>query len=384
MEKDIFDLFRDKQHDLDEMPPGHVWQKLEKKLDKDRTKGKVIRFLPVSAAAAVAVIVFMGSLAALIVVRLTREEVTLVSADKTPDEAQMIFADSAIDLSSTEIIADAGTRQPTERAADPSSATQSPPLTESLPVENSAKPDVPSDDTERVETVKGTTEEDRTADAAEDMVLSESARPKPATADDQPVTRAEVLKDAVTTGEAKSKKTTSAPGAPVPAATSKRAEQEVAYSNTAISPEAVISQLEGKWQDTSHGLLNVEEWKKVDAQKWEGNGYTIVDGDTTFLETMTISKVGNQTVLTSQFDAFGGTVTIPIAYYDHHRLVFEDPNARRFPNQVVIEVRDSQLTTTLANSGSVTPSTSQNQYLSKRNIVQPSSVKRTLKKVRKK
>jgi cytoskeletal protein RodZ len=39
--KNLFDLFRENQHKLDERPPLHTWRRLEQRLDKHQRRGRI-------------------------------------------------------------------------------------------------------------------------------------------------------------------------------------------------------------------------------------------------------------------------------------------------------------------------------------------------------
>lgn len=66
-QKDIFDLFRENQHKLDERPPLHTWRHLEKRLNHHRRRNRLSLYRSLAMVAAVlALVVFMVLLSTVI------------------------------------------------------------------------------------------------------------------------------------------------------------------------------------------------------------------------------------------------------------------------------------------------------------------------------
>ncbi len=384
MEKDIFDIFKEQQHELDEMPSGQVWQKLEKKLDTvPVNKHGIVRFLPLSVAAAIFIVVFMGSLAAIIIMRVSREnqgaiattnpdgtdlstdttyaftEVPELSspgspetpgANKLPGIARLEMDDLAENSTSTS--SDGEPAQPAKNAPAETSSASSGTVT--------ATED--ASDMSEAESLDVTTERKVTENSARmEKEETYAAKSKASNAD--------------------VKKATTSKTAPASAPASKKPAPD---SNISLrSSNNVLNQLEGKWQGINNGLTNVEEWKQIDDNNWSGKGYTVANGDTTFTETMRIGTEGGQTYFIGKFDPFGGTVRIPFSRYDDNRLIFETDSVQVFPNMITMEINNGQLTTTIQNNDTISPSLSQNQYLSNRNMAKQNKATRQLKKIKK-
>ena len=384
MEKDIFDIFREQQHELDEMPSGRVWQKLEKKLETAPVKKHgVVRFLPLSVAAAIFIVVFMGSLAAVIILRLNHENEGAI-VTKNPDGTDMgtdsdyVFTETPetgapeTDELSKKTELNGTAVAPIEDLAEQPSGY----VDKAEPVQpSSTAPDEPS-------TVSSgsVTAADDASDFVEEESLSVSKESKKA----EKTARIEkddtyAAKSKVATADVKAAPASkTAPGSAAPA------KKPALDANKNIpSPNNVLSQLEGKWLGINNGLTNIEEWKQVDEYNWSGKGYTVANGDTTFTEIMRIGTEGGQTYFIGKFDPFGGTVRIPFSRYDDNRLIFETDSVQVFPNMVTMEINNGQLTTTIQNNDTISPSLSQNQYLSNRNMVKQNKATRKLKKIKK-
>ena len=65
-QKDIFDLFRDNSHKLEERPSSQAWRKLEQRLEERHRRRRPFFFRPISMAAAIAMLVVLVSLISLL------------------------------------------------------------------------------------------------------------------------------------------------------------------------------------------------------------------------------------------------------------------------------------------------------------------------------
>ncbi|MEM1322296.1 MAG: hypothetical protein AAGG75_18685 [Bacteroidota bacterium] len=79
-QKDIFDLFRDNSHKLEERPSSQAWRKLEQRLEERHRRRRPFFFRPLSMAAAVAMLVVLVSLISLLSPQESNKE--LAKADR--------------------------------------------------------------------------------------------------------------------------------------------------------------------------------------------------------------------------------------------------------------------------------------------------------------
>lgn len=66
-QKNLFDLFRDSQHDLDERPGLQSWRRLERRLDAHQQRGRVSLYRSLGMVAGVLVLVAMIILLSLVI-----------------------------------------------------------------------------------------------------------------------------------------------------------------------------------------------------------------------------------------------------------------------------------------------------------------------------
>ena len=86
-QKDIFDLFRDNQHKLDERPPLHTWRHLEQRLHQHRRRNRLSLYRSLAMVAAVLVLVIFIALFSSL---LHRNEGQLMAAGQTPLELEAL------------------------------------------------------------------------------------------------------------------------------------------------------------------------------------------------------------------------------------------------------------------------------------------------------
>ncbi len=132
----------------------------------------------------------------------------------------------------------------------------------------------------------------------------------------------------------------------------------------------------GKWQKKNKEGKSLEEWKYMDEFHIEGKGMLIVNGDTTFTENIRLEKTGEDLYYIFAVESGGNPVKYKLKTYTNKRAVFEN-TAISFPNQVVLQRRGNQLTTTLQNNIPAPV----NGYLQNRNQVKDEKAARTLKKI---
>ncbi len=127
---------------------------------------------------------------------------------------------------------------------------------------------------------------------------------------------------------------------------------------------------------------SVEEWKPLDEFTIAGQGYLVVNGDTTFTENMQIKKIGTDLYYILALDNSGQQVQYKLKTYTEEGAVFENESVA-FPNQVILQrdFSNSNFTTVLQNKTPVQINTEQQEYLMNRNMIRSEQVKRVMNRV---
>ncbi len=127
---------------------------------------------------------------------------------------------------------------------------------------------------------------------------------------------------------------------------------------------------------------SVEEWKPLDEFTIEGQGYLVVNGDTTFTESMQIKKIGSDLYYVLALDDSGNQVKYRLKTYTEKGAVFENEEVA-FPNQVILQrdFSNSNFTTLLQNKTPAQINTEQQEYFQNRNMIRSEQVKRVMNRV---
>ena len=140
----------------------------------------------------------------------------------------------------------------------------------------------------------------------------------------------------------------------------------------------------GNWKNQSPLGQSLEAWKQLDEFTIQGKGFLVVNGDTTFTESMNIQKIDQDLYYVLAVDAQGQQQRYKLKTYTEKEVIFENNNIA-FPNQVILQRTDSKnFTTVLQNSQAPTQlNASQNTYLRNRNQIRPEQVERVMTKTQK-
>ena len=135
-------------------------------------------------------------------------------------------------------------------------------------------------------------------------------------------------------------------------------------------------------KDRTASNLSVEEWKPLNEFTIAGQGYLVVNGDTTFTESMQIKRIDSDLYYILALDKSGQTVKYKLKSYTEEEAVFEN-EAVAFPNQVILQrdFSNGNFTTVLQNNMATQINTEQQEYLQNRNVIRNEQVKRVMNRV---
>jgi len=135
-------------------------------------------------------------------------------------------------------------------------------------------------------------------------------------------------------------------------------------------------------KDMIQSNRSVEEWRPLNEFTIEGQGYLVVNGDTTFTESMQIKKIDNDLYYILALDNSGKTVQYKLKTYTEAGAIFEN-EAVAFPNQVILQrdFSNSNFTTLLQNKIPAQINSEQQEYFQNRNMIQSEQIKRVMNRV---
>ena len=405
--KDIFDLFRDNQHKLNERPSHEAWGKLESRLDqhKDRNRSSIYRIL--SMAAAVVGLVFFVSVISLMLKpnhekmavseiamdRFSTEELKVITVSNESDGQIAAYHKKYDNHLSSPIMEGKANKKliarmdPQRRdgnldsfikrakrekeqsfiAAAPSSSLklQPSPKMESYALETD---DILVDTLVQseiiVENAKDFADEDSALSEMEDDASFEISSNETKKADRYAYEPAAgVANEALEISkEAKTRSSVKIP----------------TVKNTNIEQ---FQWLTGKWEGNINNQVSVEQWNQIDAQTIEGHGFLIVNGQSTFQENMKIQEKKGIIYFIADLNGTGNPISYELVSNDGFQAVFENQTVD-FPNQVVLQrTNSSNFQTIYQNTSPGNIDETQQSYYLNRNYIQKEQVIRNLRRV---
>ncbi len=398
--KDIFDLFRDNQHKLEERPSPRTWDRLERRLDQHRQRPR--RQFPrlFSLVAAVVGLVAM---------------ITVISfMFRSVSSGDMAAADAPTAIF---VVEDLNTSPENERGFYDIVEFQNKyndrlanPIREGQPRKRlMARAERPVNLSPSTDLLLA--EATPTIEQAPVVLDSEIATPEPTAELMSPATEAvagigDEVEDVVVSSYALSEADgyAEAPGAKdeiaeAPAteklsASRARAKRETQLNSTqdnsvvnGLPVAEGLSQFQwllGKWQGVVNAKISVEQWQQLDARTLKGTGFLVVDGKTTFVEGMNIQQIGSDVYFIADLDGDGQTVQYLLKSNNGQLAIFENQDID-FPNQVIIQKTNLNNFTTIYQNAApvIEPTLEQQNYLNNRNMmnVPQQQVSRSLRRV---
>jgi hypothetical protein len=97
-----------------------------------------------------------------------------------------------------------------------------------------------------------------------------------------------------------------------------------------------FDKLVGRWEYLDPRSHQVEEWSQVGENLYEGKGFVLEKGDTTFIEFLRIEKQDSSWVYVAQVSSENNSEEVPfrLAYETDDRAEFVNP-AHDFPQKIV-------------------------------------------------
>jgi Domain of unknown function (DUF6265) len=131
------------------------------------------------------------------------------------------------------------------------------------------------------------------------------------------------------------------------------------------------------------GLQSFEEWTRRDGGSLSGSGYVVKNGQEIFVEQMRIEQVGSDLYYVFSFPEQNVERRYALQSFDTHEIVFENKSLS-FPNQVILrpESGGNQLTIVLQNSSPVLIDAKMRAYFEQRNEISPEQIKRVMSKMK--
>ena len=139
--------------------------------------------------------------------------------------------------------------------------------------------------------------------------------------------------------------------------------------------------LVGQWEGPANNGQSVESWKQIDEFTIQGKGSLMINGKITFTENMSIKKIGNDLYYILSLDQKGDPIHYKLKTYTGQIAVFENTNIA-FPNQVVLQQMDAlNFKTILQNNAPTQINDTQNSYFKNRNFIRQEQVERSMRRM---
>lgn len=94
-----------------------------------------------------------------------------------------------------------------------------------------------------------------------------------------------------------------------------------------------------KWVGEGNGGTMYENWVKADENLFNGEAYTIKNGDTIFTESLKIEKIGDDIFYVAEVAHNPGPVSFRLIELSDTGAVFENPG-HDFPNRIIYTLKD--------------------------------------------
>lgn len=126
---------------------------------------------------------------------------------------------------------------------------------------------------------------------------------------------------------------------------------------------------------------SLEEWHQLNATTIEGKGYVLVNGDTTFTESMHITQIGKDLYYILDMDNKEQARKYLLKTFSPEEIIFENKNLA-FPNQVILRpnANNSNFTTLLQNNTPTQLNSEQQKYFQQRNQISTEQIRRVMKR----
>ncbi|MFK7949362.1 MAG: DUF6265 family protein [Saprospiraceae bacterium] len=376
----ISNLFKDKEHLLEEKPSRRAWAKLEEKLDQDKIRSSRRIYRYISTAAAVIAIVAMISAIALFkngnslvadtqTIAMNEQQQGELAVTKDGSDWRKEYAPEALEeaeeavieqeeksiTTEKRIIADNSFSKEKERIqpsiqSNPES-TPKPKVKQTSPRPTTAKPSLPpkvqkqpaanagvSNPKPIVEAEK--TEEYIAPDAALNMsddVAYEEIKRK---------AEQEVKKEQANARASKKEYE-------VTKSKANRNKADDAKTKDDKTEIADFQWLTGAWSNQTNNGLSYEKWTKTDKSTLEAKGYLVQNSDTIFTESMKIKQIRNKVYYISNFGVDKSTTKFELISYKNGIATFENKKSKS-PTRVII-TKDGNNNFTITFQEAITP-----------------------------
>jgi len=101
-----------------------------------------------------------------------------------------------------------------------------------------------------------------------------------------------------------------------------------------------LNQLVGRWEHDENKNNQFEEWQLLNESELRGKGFILENGDTTFIEALTIKKIGNRLVYSAEVGDQNNGEKIPFELTGQTSKSLEFSNySHDFPQRIVYEMK---------------------------------------------
>lgn len=101
-----------------------------------------------------------------------------------------------------------------------------------------------------------------------------------------------------------------------------------------------LKRLVGRWEHVENKNNQLEEWELVNESELRGKGFVLENGDTTFIESLSIKMVGNNLVYSAEVGDQNNGEKIPFELTAQTSKTLEFSNFNHdFPQRIVYEMK---------------------------------------------
>lgn len=406
-EKDIFDLFRENEHKLDQAPPRRAWNRLEQKLDAHRNRRQKRWQFPRFLSIAAAVVGLVALLSLISFLFQTNKSMDTASAMPEFIVEDLLASNDDLEPGFYKIVE--FQHKYNDRLANPikegsrkkklipsfsdtpvkmEQTDREPTLLAVAPKATEAKREEIGQAKKQKKNLENTPTKDNAL-----TISSPAAAPSQETLEPSPqiAAGAQVEEDiAVAKTEVK-------PASKDKSATRARANAIESLSNADYNyadaensvdgvpvPNGIqdFQWLRGRWSGLVNNQTSVEQWKQIDARTLSGTGFLLVDGQSTFVEGMRIQQIGSKVYFIGDLDGSGNQRRYELIEHNEQEAIFENKNVD-FPKQVIIRKTNANSFMTIYQNAqpAAVPNQQQQLYLNNRNMIFNQQVLRNLNRV---
>ena len=151
-------------------------------------------------------------------------------------------------------------------------------------------------------------------------------------------------------------------------------------SESVIEETKEIQNTPSRPKHLSNGV-SIEEWKNINSFSIEGKGFILIDNQTKFIESMRIEQIGGDLFYFLEIDNNDSPLKYKLVSYNSEEFTFENQSLS-FPNQVILQYNknNNSFTTLLQNKTPIYLNQEQQKYFQQRNEINKEQIRRVMKR----